>query len=130
MDVLTLTASPIPRTLEMALTGIRDLSMVNTPPPPATDPHPRRRVRRSGGVGGHRRELLREGQVFYVHNRVQDIEAIATRVQRMAPEARVAVAHGQMDEGSLEKVVFDFSEGGTTCSCAPPSSSPASTCPP
>jgi transcription-repair coupling factor (superfamily II helicase) len=109
VDVLTLTASPIPRTLEMALTGIRDLSMVNTPP---ADRRPILTY-----VGEHdpaavsealRRELLREGQAFYVHNRVADIDAVARQVRDLVPEARVAVAHGQMDEGSLEQVVLDF----------------------
>jgi transcription-repair coupling factor (superfamily II helicase) len=112
VDVLTLTASPIPRTLEMALTGIRDLSMVNTPPaarrPILTHVGEFEAAAASEAI---RRELLREGQVFYVHNRVQDIEEVASRVARMAPEARVAVAHGQMDEGSLEKVILDFWEG-------------------
>ena len=111
VDVLTLTASPIPRTLEMALTGIRDLSMVNTPP---ADRRPILTY-----VGEHdpaaisealRRELLREGQAFYVHNRVSDIEAVARQVHSLVPEARVAIAHGQMDEGSLETVVLDFWE--------------------
>ncbi len=113
VDVLTLTASPIPRTLEMALTGIRDLSMVNTPPA-ARRPILTHVGEFDEGAASEaiRRELLREGQVFYVHNRVQDIDAVAERVHRMAPEARVAVAHGQMDEGSLEKVVLDFWEGG------------------
>ena len=112
VDVLTLTASPIPRTLEMALTGIRDLSMVNTPPA-ARRPILTYVGEFAEGAASEaiRRELLREGQVFYVHNRVQDIEAVARRVQSMAPEARVAVAHGQMDEGTLEKVVLDFWEG-------------------
>ncbi len=109
VDVLTLTASPIPRTLEMALTGIRDLSMVNTPPaarrPILTHVGEFDEAAASEAI---RRELLREGQVFFVHNRVQDIEAVAERVRRMAPEARVAVAHGQMDEGSLEQIVLDF----------------------
>ncbi|HUY66058.1 MAG TPA: transcription-repair coupling factor [Acidimicrobiales bacterium] len=113
VDVLTLTASPIPRTLEMALTGIRDLSMVNTPPaarrPILTHVGEFEEAAASEAI---RRELLREGQVFYVHNRVQDIEAVAERVHRMAPEARVAVAHGQMDEGTLERVVLDFWDGG------------------
>ncbi len=113
VDVLTLTASPIPRTLEMALTGIRDLSMVNTPPaarrPILTHVGEFDRAAASEAI---RRELLREGQVFYVHNRIDDIEAVAREVQQMAPEARVAIAHGQMDEGSLEKVVLDFWEGG------------------
>jgi transcription-repair coupling factor (superfamily II helicase) len=112
VDVLTLTASPIPRTLEMALTGIRDLSMVNTPPaarrPILTHVGEFEEAAASEAI---RRELLREGQVFYVHNRVQDIDAIAEGVKKMAPEARVAVAHGQMDEGTLEKVVLDFWEG-------------------
>ena len=111
VDVLTLTASPIPRTLEMALTGIRDLSMVNTPPAD------RRPILTYVGEYDEqavceaiRRELLREGQVFFVHNRVMDIDAVARRVQGLVPEARVAVAHGQMDEGSLEQVVLDFWE--------------------
>jgi transcription-repair coupling factor (superfamily II helicase) len=112
IDVLTLTASPIPRTLEMALTGIRDLSMVNTPPaarrPILTHVGEFEEAAASEAI---RRELLREGQVFYVHNRVQDIDAVSQRVRHMAPEARVAVAHGQMDEGTLEKVVLDFWEG-------------------
>ncbi len=111
VDVLTLTASPIPRTLEMALTGIRDLSMVNTPP---ADRRPILTY-----VGEHdpaavsealRRELLREGQAFYVHNRVADIDQVARDVRDLVPEARVAVAHGKMDEGSLETVVLEFSE--------------------
>jgi transcription-repair coupling factor (superfamily II helicase) len=109
VDVLTLTASPIPRTLEMALTGIRDLSMVNTPP---ADRRPILTY-----VGEHdqpavsealRRELLREGQAFYVHNRVSSIDRVAREIRALVPEARVAVAHGQMDEGSLETVVLDF----------------------
>ncbi len=112
VDVLTLTANPIPRTLEMALTGIRDLSMVNTPPaarrPILTHVGEFDEAAASEAV---RRELLREGQVFYVHNRVQDIDAVATRVRTLVPEARVAIAHGQMDEGSLEQVVLDFWEG-------------------
>ncbi len=113
VDVLTLTASPIPRTLEMGLTGIRDFSVIDTPPA-ARQPiltyvgeYDERAV-----VEAVRRELLREGQVFFVHNRVQDIDQVAGRLRLLVPEARVAVAHGQMDEGSLEKVVLDFAEGG------------------
>jgi len=109
VDVLTLTASPIPRTLEMALTGIRDLSMVNTPPadrrPILTYVGEEDEAAVSEAI---RRELLREGQVFFLHNRVADIEAVARRLSRLVPEARVAIAHGQMDEGSLEQVVLDF----------------------
>ncbi|PLS76214.1 MAG: transcription-repair coupling factor [Actinobacteria bacterium] len=112
VDVLTLTATPIPRTLELSLTGIRDLSLLNTPP---ADRQPiltyvgeydERAVAES-----IRRELLREGQVFFVHNRVADIQHVAAELRRLVPEARVAVAHGQMDEGTLEKVVLDFWEG-------------------
>ena len=111
VDVLTLTASPIPRTLEMALTGIRDLSMVNTPPadrrPILTYVGEQDPAAVSEAL---RRELLREGQAFYVHNRVSDIDRVARDVRSLVPEARVAVAHGQMDEGSLETVVLDFWE--------------------
>ncbi|HEV8063366.1 MAG TPA: transcription-repair coupling factor, partial [Acidimicrobiales bacterium] len=112
VDVLTLTASPIPRTLELSLTGIRDLSLINTPPverqPILTyvGEYDDRAV-----AEAIRRELLREGQVFYVHNRVMDIEKVAGEVSALVPDARVAIAHGQMDEGTLEQVVLDFSEG-------------------
>ncbi|MFO1537109.1 MAG: transcription-repair coupling factor [Actinomycetota bacterium] len=111
VDVLTLSATPIPRTLELSVTGIRDLSLVSTPP------EDRQPILTYVGeyddrVVGEaiRRELLREGQVFYVHNRVQDIELVAEQVGELVPEARVAVAHGQMDEGRLEQVVLDFWE--------------------
>jgi transcription-repair coupling factor (superfamily II helicase) len=112
VDVLTLSATPIPRTLEMSLTGIRDLSIINTPP---ADRQPILTY-----VGDYderavaeaiRRELLREGQVFFVHNRVEDIEHVAAGLRELVPEARIAIAHGQMDEGSLERVVIDFWEG-------------------
>ena len=112
VDVLTLTATPIPRTLEMSLTGIRDLTLLNTPPaerqPILTyvGEYDERAV--SEAI---RRELLREGQVFFVHNRVRDIEHTARRIRELVPEARVAVAHGQMDEGTLERVVLDFWDG-------------------
>jgi transcription-repair coupling factor (superfamily II helicase) len=112
VDVLTLTASPIPRTLEMGLTGIRDLSVIDTPPA-ARQPiltyvgeQDDRAVAES-----IRRELLREGQVFFVHNRVQDIDRAAARLRELVPEAAVAIAHGQMDEARLEQVVIDFSKG-------------------
>ena len=111
VDVLTLTANPIPRTLEMALTGIRDLSLINTPPA-ARQPILTYvgEFEEAAVVEALRRELLREGQVFYVHNWVQNIEAVAARLRELVPEARVAVAHGQMDEGTLEQVVLDFWE--------------------
>ncbi|MFM7686551.1 MAG: transcription-repair coupling factor [Actinomycetota bacterium] len=112
VDVLTLSATPIPRTLEMSLVGIRDLSLLQTPP---ADRQPILTF-----VGGYdervaveaiRRELLREGQVFWVHNRVQTIEAAAARLRELVPEARIAIAHGKMDEGTLEQAVLDFWEG-------------------
>ena len=111
VDVLTLSASPIPRTLEMAFTGIRDLSMITTPPAD------RRPILTHVGefnepavVEAVRRELLREGQTFFVHNRVSDIDQTAKRLGQLVPDARIAVAHGQMDEGTLERVMIDFWE--------------------
>ncbi|HET9689946.1 MAG TPA: transcription-repair coupling factor [Acidimicrobiales bacterium] len=112
VDVLTLSATPIPRTLEMSLTGIRDLTLLNTPPA--------ERLPILTYVGEYddravaeaiRRELLREGQVFFVHNRVNDIERKAAELKALVPEARIAIAHGQMDESALEKVVYEFWEG-------------------
>ncbi len=109
VDVLTLTATPIPRTLEMALTGIREVSHIRTPP---EDRHPILTY-----VGPYddqavaaaiRRELLRDGQVFYVHNRVQSIERAVAHLQELVPDARYVVAHGQMPEGRLEQVMIDF----------------------
>jgi transcription-repair coupling factor (superfamily II helicase) len=112
VDVLTLSATPIPRTLEMSLTGIRDLSLLNTPP---ADRQPILtyvgEYDERAAAEAIRRELLREGQVFFVHNRVRSIEKVAAELRDLVPEARIAVAHGQMDEGSLEKVVIDFWEG-------------------
>jgi transcription-repair coupling factor (superfamily II helicase) len=112
VDVLTLSATPIPRTLEMSLTGIRDLTLLNTPPADRMPIMTYVGEYDDRAVGeAIRRELLREGQVFYVHNRVQDIEQTAEHVRELVPEARVAVAHGQMDEGTLEQVVLAFWEG-------------------
>ncbi len=112
VDVLTLTATPIPRTLEMSLTGIRDLSLLRTPPkrrqPILTHVGPYDALAVSEAI---RRELIREGQVFFVHNRVRDIEIVAQKLRELVPEARVAVAHGQMDESLLEQVIIDFWEG-------------------
>ncbi len=111
VDVLTLSATPIPRTLELSITGIRDLSLVNTPPedrqPILTyvNEYDERAV-----AEAIRRELLREGQVLYVHNRVKDIEHVADDLRALVPEARINVAHGQMDEGRLERSVTAFWE--------------------
>jgi transcription-repair coupling factor (superfamily II helicase) len=112
VDVLTLTATPIPRTMEMSLTGIRDMSVLNTAP---ADRQPILtyvgEYEEQAVSEAMRRELLREGQMFFVHNRVRDIEHVAERLANLVPEARIAVAHGQMDEGTLERVVIDFWEG-------------------
>ncbi|MGH3359586.1 MAG: transcription-repair coupling factor, partial [Nocardioidaceae bacterium] len=111
VDVLSMSATPIPRTLEMAITGIREMSTIATPP---EERHPVLSF-----VGGYedrqviaaiRRELLREGQVFYIHNRVQSIEKAVERIQKLVPEARVAYAHGKMGEQRLEQVMVDFWE--------------------
>jgi transcription-repair coupling factor (superfamily II helicase) len=111
VDVLSMSATPIPRTLEMAITGIREMSTITTPP---EERHPV--LTYVGGyedrqvVAAVRRELLREGQVFYIHNRVQSIEKAAARIKDLVPEARVATAHGQMGEHQLEQVMIDFWE--------------------
>ncbi len=112
VDVLTLTATPIPRTLEMSLSGIRDLSIIETAPAD------RRPVRTFVGpfderllTAAIRRELTRGGQVFVVHNRVQSIGRELRRLQRLVPEARIGVGHGQMDEHKLERTMIDFWEG-------------------
>ncbi len=109
VDVLTLTATPIPRTLEMALTGIRDVSHIRTAPedrhPILTYVGPLEERSVSAAI---RRELLREGQVFYVHNRVQSIDRAVARLRELVPNARYAVVHGQMSEGRLEQVMLDF----------------------
>ena len=109
IDVLTLTATPIPRTLHMSLVGIRDFSVINTPPadrlPIQTYVMPYDSdVIREAIIA----ELSRDGQVFFVHNRVQDIQSIALTVQELVPDARVAVAHGQMPERELESVMLEF----------------------
>jgi len=111
VDVLSMSATPIPRTLEMAVTGIREMSTITTPP---EERHPvltyvgayeDRQV-----VAAIRRELLREGQVFFIHNRVNSIEKSAAHIRELVPEARVATAHGQMGEHQLEQVMLDFWE--------------------
>jgi len=112
VDVLTLTATPIPRTLEMALTGVRKVSRIATPPedrhPILTFVGPYDSQAVSAAI---RREMLREGQVFYVHNRVESIDNALARLRALVPEARYAVAHGQMNEGQLEQVMLDFWNG-------------------
>ncbi|MFT4137168.1 transcription-repair coupling factor [Microbacterium sp.] len=111
VDILAMSATPIPRTLEMAVTGIREMSTLQTPPedrhPILTYVGPRSDRQVSAAI---RRELLREGQVFYVHNRVQSIQRVASQLAELVPEARIAVAHGQLGEHALEQVVDDFWE--------------------
>jgi len=111
VDILAMTATPIPRTLEMAVTGIREMSTLATPP---EDRHP---ILSFVGpysdkqVGAAiRRELLREGQVFFVHNRVSSINRVASQIAELVPEARIAIAHGQLPESVLEQVMVDFWE--------------------
>jgi transcription-repair coupling factor (superfamily II helicase) len=112
VDVLTLTATPIPRTLYMALTGVRDISIIETPPqerlPIATyvGPYDTDVVRRA-----IQREVNRGGQVFYVHNRVRSIQSVASRLEALVPETEIAVAHGQMHEKILSDVMEKFSSG-------------------
>ncbi|MBM3174019.1 MAG: transcription-repair coupling factor, partial [Chloroflexi bacterium] len=110
VDVLTLSATPIPRTLHMSLAGIRDMSTIETPP------EERLPIKTHVGVyddklvrGAILRELERSGQVFYVHNRVQSIAAVANKLKILVPEAGVSVAHGQMDEKKLAEVMAEFS---------------------
>ena len=111
VDILAMSATPIPRTLEMAVTGIREMSTLQTPPedrhPILSYVGPRNDKQIAAAI---RRELLREGQVFYVHNRVQSIQKVAAHLAELVPEARIAVAHGQMGEHALEQVVDDFWE--------------------
>jgi transcription-repair coupling factor (superfamily II helicase) len=109
VDVLSMSATPIPRTLEMAVSGIREMSTLATPP---EERHP---VLTYVGVRDNRqvaaairRELLRDGQVFYVHNRVGSIASVAASLRDLVPEARVAIAHGKMREHELERVIVDF----------------------
>ncbi|MGH3715504.1 MAG: transcription-repair coupling factor [Micromonosporaceae bacterium] len=111
VDVLAMSATPIPRTLEMAVTGIREMSTIATPP---EERHP---VLTYVGVyddkqitAAVRRELLRDGQIFYLHNRVESIEKAARRLRELVPEARIATAHGRMGEDRLEKVMVGFWE--------------------
>ena len=112
VDVLTLTATPIPRTLHMALAGIRDLSVIDTPPEDRVPiktyvlPYDEHVIREA-----ILRELDRGGQVYYVHNRVQSIYYVAEKLRRLVPEAEIAVGHGQMEERQLEKVMLDFFSG-------------------
>src|SRR5213079_1509933 len=112
VDVIAMSATPIPRTLQMSLAGLRDISVIETPP------EGRRPVRTYVGEYDEElvkqaieRELQRKGQVFFLHNRVETIDETAIRIQALVPNARVRVAHGQMEEGQLERVMMDFLRG-------------------
>lgn len=111
VDMLTMSATPIPRTLEMAVTGLREMSTIQTPP---EERHP---VLTTVGpydekfiTAAIHRELIREGQIFFVHNRVESINRVASKLAELVPEARIAVAHGQMNETTLEQIIVDFWE--------------------
>ncbi len=112
VDTLTLSATPIPRTLHMAVTGIRDMNAMQTPP------EERLAVKTHVGIYDEAlvrqaiiKELDRNGQVFYLHNRIRNIDAVADRLQSLVPEARIAIAHGRMAEDNLERVMTDFIAG-------------------
>jgi transcription-repair coupling factor (superfamily II helicase) len=102
VDVLSMSATPIPRTLEMAITGIREMSNITTPPeerhPVLTyvGPYDDKQV-----TAAIHRELLRDGQIFYIHNRVESIDGVVERLKKLVPEARIRIAHGQMGEREL-----------------------------
>ena len=109
VDVLAMSATPIPRTLEMAVTGIREMSTLATPP---EERHPVLtyvgRYEEKQIAAAIRRELLRDGQVFFIHNRVESIDKVAARLKELVPEARIGIGHGKMNETQLEKVIVDF----------------------
>ncbi|MEZ5185221.1 MAG: transcription-repair coupling factor [Candidatus Nanopelagicales bacterium] len=112
VDVLSMSATPIPRTLEMAVTGIREISTIQTAPedrlPVLTfvGPYDNRQI-----AAAIHRELMRDGQVFFIHNRVESIHRVTSKLSELVPEARIAYAHGQMPEAALEQTVVDFWEG-------------------
>lgn len=112
VDVLTLTATPIPRTLNMSMMGVRDLSVIETPP---SNRYPIQTYVLEQNAGTIReaitREMARGGQVFYLHNRVEDIEKTVEQISELVPEARVAYIHGQMTENQLEDILYDFING-------------------
>ena len=109
VDVLAMSATPIPRTLELAITGIREMSNITTPPeerhPVLTyvGPYDEKQV-----AAAIHRELLRDGQIFFIHNRVESIEAVAERIKKLIPEIKIGIAHGQMNERALEEVILAF----------------------
>src|SRR5262249_13747710 len=109
VDVLTMTATPIPRTLHMSLLGVRDISNLETPPEDRLAIETRV-SRFDPALVRHAvmRELNRGGQIYFVHNRIEDIERVAMKLGEIVPEARITIGHGQMPEGQLEDVMIDF----------------------
>ncbi|MFM8579526.1 MAG: transcription-repair coupling factor [Planctomycetaceae bacterium] len=114
VDVLTMTATPIPRTLHLSLLGIRDISSLATPPPDR-QPVETRVARWDDAILRHaiERELAREGQVFFVHNRIHDIHMVAEKLARIVPDARIGIGHGRLSEHELEDVMLGFVAGRT-----------------
>lgn len=112
VDVLTLTATPIPRTLNMSMLGVRDLSVIETPPANRYPIQTYVLEQNAGTIkNAIEREMARNGQVFYMHNRVEDIERTVDELQQLVPNATIAYAHGQMSETQLERVIYDFVHG-------------------
>nr|WP_089089488.1 transcription-repair coupling factor [Secundilactobacillus pentosiphilus] len=112
VDVLTLTATPIPRTLHMSMLGVRDLSVIETPPANRFPIQTYVMEQNAGAIqDGIRREMQRGGQVFYLHNRVGDIEETVSQIKALVPDAEVAYIHGQMTEAQLEGILYDFIRG-------------------
>src|SRR5262249_39169927 len=109
VDVLTMTATPIPRTLHMSLLGIRDISNLATPPQDRRSvvteviPHDKGRMKQA-----LLRELARNGQIYFVHNKIYNIQSVADEIRQMVPDARIVIGHGQMDPHELEEVMHKF----------------------
>ncbi len=116
VDILTLTATPIPRTLHLSMLGVRDMSVIDTPPktrlPVETYVTPYSEGLITQSV---KKELERKGQIYFIHNRVQDMEKVYLKLKRLLPDVRLGVAHGQMPSGALEKVMKDFMEHRLDC---------------
>ena len=112
VDVLTLTATPIPRTLQFSLMAARDLSVITTPPPNRF-PIESQVIRLSESIirDAISYEIQRAGQVFFIHNRIENIKEVAGMLQRLVPDAKIAVGHGQLDGKKLEQLMLDFMDG-------------------
>ena len=120
VDVLVLSATPIPRTLHMAMAGIRDITSLSTPPPGRLEVHTEIRYRDEEGLiqESLRREIARGGQAFFVHNRVRSLESVANKLRRLVPEATIVTGHGQMEPRELERVMLSFVRGEAQVLCS------------